>query len=70
MPFVLQHVISRDENAVRQSHQRSFVTSARGDTIYLTDDGVILFDSKNERMYDDIVSRRPRQLDGYGESPR
>jgi len=26
-------------------------------TIYLTDDGVILFDSKNERMHDDIVAK-------------
>jgi len=29
----------------------------RGGTIYLTDDGVILVDSKNDRMHDDIVAK-------------
>src|SRR5438552_1300893 len=46
------YVIQNQENTVAQ-------IGAQGGnvTIYLTNDGVILFDSKNEQMHDDIVSK-------------
>ena len=46
------YVIQNQENIVAQ------IGAFGGNvTIYLTDEGVILFDSKNERMHDDIVSK-------------
>jgi cyclase len=44
------YVIQNPENTVDQ-----IGTFGGNVTVYLTDDGVILFDSKNERMHDDIV---------------
>src|SRR5262249_20205540 len=46
------YVIQNQENTVAQ------IGPYGGNvTIYMTNDGVILFDSKNERMHDDIVSK-------------
>src|SRR5262245_18593668 len=46
------YVIQNQENTVAQ------IGALGGNvTIYLTNDGVILFDSKNEQMHDDIVSK-------------
>ena len=46
------YVIQNPENTVAQ-----IGTLGGNVTIYLTSDGVILFDSKNEQMHDDIVSK-------------
>jgi glyoxylase-like metal-dependent hydrolase (beta-lactamase superfamily II) len=46
------YVIQNQENTVAQ-----IGTLGGNVTIYLTDDGVILFDSKNDQMHDDIVSK-------------
>jgi glyoxylase-like metal-dependent hydrolase (beta-lactamase superfamily II) len=46
------YVIQNPENTVAQ-----IGTLGGNVTIYLTNDGVILFDSKNEQMHDDIVSK-------------
>jgi len=46
------YVIQNPENTVAQ-----IGTFGGNVTIYLTNDGVILFDSKNEQMHDDIVSK-------------
>ncbi len=46
------YVIQNPENTVAQ------IGALGGNvTIYLTNDGVILFDSKNEQMHDDVVSK-------------
>jgi cyclase len=46
------YVIQNQENTVAQ-----IGTMGGNVTIYLTNDGVILFDSKNDQMHDDIVSK-------------
>ncbi len=46
------YVIQNPQNTVDQ-----IGTFGGNVTVYLTDDGVVLFDSKNERMHDDIVSK-------------